>query len=78
MAENNSAPKKGSIYLPPDIYEEMSEQAERHGVSVSKVCQDAWRIARCYDGPIPKGVTLFRDGPLDDPPEDEEYEDEDA
>lgn len=58
--------RKPSISLPIDIYDEMVEQADKYGVSVSKCAQDAWRIARCYSGPLPNGVAIFRDGPLDE------------
>ena len=57
-----AAAKRPSIYLPEEIYLDMLEQARRYGISVAKCAQDAWRIARCYDGPLPDGVALYRDG----------------
>ncbi len=67
MPDENGATKRRSIYLPEDIYDEMQEQANRYGISVSKCIKDSWKIARCYEGRLPHGVSLFRDGPVDDP-----------
>jgi len=35
-----------SLLLPPEVVEEMRREAERLGVSVSRVAQEAWRKAR--------------------------------
>ena len=72
MSDQTKTVRKPSISLPNDIYEEMVEQAEKYGVSVSKCAQDAWRIARCYSGTLPNGVAIFRDGPLDEVETDDE------
>ena len=75
MSEKDNKTKKPSISVPGEMHDEMLEQAERYGISVSKCVQDAWRIARvCVCAP-PDGVALFRDGPIvgaDDEADEEE------
>ena len=69
--------RRPSMYIPEEMHSEVLAQCARYGISASKCIQDAWRLAKVYDGPIPDGCALFRDGPIATVPADDE-EDEDA
>lgn len=56
--------RKRSVYLSEWILKEISEDAELYQLSVSRILQDAWRIARV--APVqsyPPGVYMHARGP---------------
>lgn len=55
MKEN----RKQSLYFPEGMVQEVKAVAKNHGVSVSKVVQDAWEVAKGYKKRVPGTILPF-------------------
>jgi len=62
--------RKQSLYFPEWMLEEIRQEARMRQLSISRVAQDAWRIARKMSKKRhPPGIAIMQEGPLrgDDP-----------